>query len=453
MRLPPGRPIVASLAWFLGALFLTAAGPATVRAGQSAASTEATEQTRPNGADVLRVFLDCGPCDDDYLRREITFVNYVRDLPDAHVHVLVTREFTGGGGRAWTMDFYGLDQFEGLDDQIVFFTTQDDTDDSERQTLAQMLSLGLVRYAAQTPLAQQLQISAAPSGGPLGARQGVVTAQPEDDPWDFWVFRARVDGRWDAEERQSRRSISSSFSANRDTEDWRMRFGVFSNYRTDRFTLTDSTFTNVQSNTSLDVRFIKSLGDHMGVGVGGSAINSTFRNQDLSLRAAPAFQYNFFPYSESTRRQFTVLYTAGYNALNYIEPTIFDVMDERRPNHAVQTSYEVNEPWGESELTLEFSQFLDAPEQRRVVAFGSLDIRLFRGFFLTLRADSSLIRDQIYLPREAASDREILVRQRQLATDYEWQFRVGFSYSFGSIFNNVVNSRFGGSSGGFTRTF
>lgn len=443
-------PAVAALAGLLAASLFMASSPAS--AAQSAAAAETAEQAPANGADILRVFLDCGPCDDDHLRREIAFVNYVRDLPDAQVHVLVTREFTGGGGRAWTMDFYGLDEFEGLNDQIVFFTSQDDTDDRERRTVAQMLSLGLVRYAAQTPLGQQLQVSAATSGGPLGARS-VATAQPEDDPWDFWVFRARVNGRFEAEERASTRSISSSFSANRDTEDWRMRFGVFSNHRRDGFTLTDSEFTSVQRNTSVDVRFIRSIGEHMGVGVGGSAISSSFRNQDLTLRAAPAVQYNFFPYNESTRRQFTVMYTAGYNTFRFTEPTIFDRTEERRLNHAVQTSYEVNEPWGESELTLEFSQFLDAPDQRRLVAFGEVDIRLFRGFFLTLEADSSLIRDQIYLPREAATDQEILVRRRQLATDYEWEFRIGFTYSFGSIFNNVVNSRFAGSSGGFTRTF
>ena len=28
---------------------------------------------------ALTVFLDCDRCDDDYIRREITFVNYVRD--------------------------------------------------------------------------------------------------------------------------------------------------------------------------------------------------------------------------------------------------------------------------------------------------------------------------------------------------------------------------------------
>ena len=426
-------------------------GAVAARLHDSAAAA-AQPAREPNGADLLRVFLDCGPCDDEYLRREISFVNYVRDRRDAQVHVLITRENTGGGGDAWTLDFYGLDDFSGMDDQLVFYTTQDDTDDSERRALAQMLRLGLVRYAAQTPLGQQLRVSTTPAGGALGARR-VTNAQPEEDPWNFWVFRTRLNMFFDAEERESRQSVSGSLSANRDTEMWKMRVGFFTNYREDTFELTDSTFSNVRRSSSLDARFVKSVGEHVGIGFGGSAISSNFRNQDLTLRGAPAIEYNFFPYSESTRRQFTVTYTTGYNAFRYIEPTIFERLEENRANHAVQSSFLVNEPWGESELTLEFSQFLDQPDQRRLVLYGELDIRLFRGFFLRFDADSSLIRDQIYLPRRDATDAEILVRQRQLATDYEWQFRIGFTYSFGSIFNNVVNSRFAGSSGGFTRAF
>ena len=277
----------------------------------------------PNGADLLRVFLDCGPCDDEYLRREIAFVNYVRDRRDAQVHVLITRENTGGGGDAWTLDFYGIDDFSGMDDQLVFYTTQDDTDDSERRALAQMLRLGLVRYAAQTPLGQQLRVSTSPRVA-RWARARVTNAQPQDDPWNFWVFRTRLNMFFDAEERESRQSVSGSISANRDTEMWKMRVGFFTNYREDTFQLTDSTFSNVRRSSSLDARFVKSVGEHVGIGFGGSAISSNFRNQDLTLRGAPAIEYNFFPYSESTRRQFTVTYTAGYNAFRYIEPTIFD---------------------------------------------------------------------------------------------------------------------------------
>ena len=146
-------------------------------------------------------------------------------------------------------------------------------------------------------------------------------------------------------------------------------------------------------------------------------------------------------------------YAVGFNSFDYAEVTIFDETDERRIDHSVRTSFEVNEPWGDTDATLEWSQFLDEPSQHRLVFLGDLEIRLFRGFFLSINGNSSLIRDQIFLPRRDATDEEILVRQRQLATDYEWRLRIGITYSFGSIFNNVVNSRFAGSNGGFTRAF
>ena len=37
----------------------------------------------------------------------------------------------------------------------------------------------------------------------------------------------------------------------------------------------------------------------------------------------------------------------------------------------------------------------------------------------------------------------ILLSRKQLATDYEYNLRVGVRYTFGSIYSNVVNPRFG----------
>ena len=187
--------------------------------------------------------------------------------------------------------------------------------------------------------------------------------------------------------------------------------------------------------------------------MGGSAVTTTFRNQDLTVRFAPAIEYNFFPYSESTRRQFTLRYAIGVDRFNYAELTIFDKIAETRVDHSFVASIDFNEPWGDSELTVEFAQFLDDPSKFRVVLFGNIEIRLFRGFFLNLRGNSSLVRDQIFLASGGVTDAEILLRRRKLATDYEYSFRVGITYTFGSIYNNVVNSRFDGSSGGFIRAF
>ena len=401
-----------------------------------------------NTAAALRVFLDCNRCDFDYLRTEITFVNYVRDRRDADVHVLVTTESSGGGGRVFTLSFIGQEAFAGTDDVLEYATSQTDTDNEEREGFAQVLSLGLLRYVARTPLARQIDIQQ--RGGKLG---GSAMATPDDDPWNFWVFRTRFNGRVNGEESRKSKSLNGSVSANRTTDEWKIRLGSNARYDETEFELTESNFTNISRNYSFDGRGIKSLGEHMGLGFGGSLVTTTFRNQDLSARLAPAFQYNFFPYTESTRRELTLSYTVGVNSFNYEELTIFNEMSEIRFDHSANMSLDFNQPWGDAGFTFEVSQFLDDSSKYRGVVFGDLEFRVARGLFFNINGSSSLVRDQIYLAKADLSDKEMLVRRRQLATDYEYRLSIGITYSFGSIYNNVVNSRFAGSSGGFVRAF
>jgi len=42
-----------------------------------------------------------------------------------------------------------------------------------------------------------------------------------------------------------------------------------------------------------------------------------------------------------------------------------------------------------------------------------------------------------------ATPEEVLLRLRELQSGYEVSFDIGLSYRFGSIFNNIVNPRFG----------
>jgi hypothetical protein len=58
-------------------------------------------------------------------------------------------------------------------------------------------------------------------------------------------------------------------------------------------------------------------------------------------------------------------------------------------------------------------------------------------------ASISWVRDQISLSAEEASEDQILLGSRRLPTDYEFGVFLGLSYTFGSIYNSVVNPRFG----------
>ena len=84
---------------------------------------------------------------------------------------------------------------------------------------------------------------------------------------------------------------------------------------------------------------------------------------------------------------------------------------------------------------------------RRTVS-AEMDVRLFKGFALNLEGRAASIHDQLYLALGEASAEEVLARQRQLATSYRRSFRVGISYTFGSIFSSVVNTRLSNFVGG-----
>lgn len=109
--------------------------------------------------DAIRFFLDCNRCDINYIRREIPYVNYVRDVKEAQVYALMTRQEAGNGGREYTFSFEGLQDFKGMNDTLKFTSMPDDTEDQVREGQLQMLKLGLLRYVARTPLYHEIDIS------------------------------------------------------------------------------------------------------------------------------------------------------------------------------------------------------------------------------------------------------------------------------------------------------
>ena len=75
--------------------------------------------------------------------------------------------------------------------------------------------------------------------------------------------------------------------------------------------------------------------------------------------------------------------------------------------------------------------------------------RVTRGLRLNFDLGYTKFRDQINLKKGTATPQEVLLRLRQLRTGYSYFGSVGLSYTFGSVFSNVVNPRFGQGSGNF----
>ena len=403
------------------------------------------DSTRSAQDSAVRVFLDCPNyyCDLDYFRTEITFVNYVRERQDAQVHVLLTTQQTGAGGTEFTLAFIGLKEFAGTADTLRHAVPPASTDDELRKEIARLLRLGLVRFAAHTPIGPRIEISySAPPQAAARVR----------DPWNYWVFRARVNTNLNGEKSYKFINVNGQLSADRVTEDWKIRLSTREGYNQSDYDLpvydTAGTqigtqqITSISRDYSADVLVVRSLGDHWSAGGRASASASTYVNQDLRLRVAPAIEFNIYPYSESTRRQLTLQYQIGVVRFDYTDTTIYNRTTETRVDQSLQVSLNIIQPWGSAGMSLEGRAYFHDLRRNSVQLFGTASVRLFKGLSVELFGEISLLHDQIYLAAGGATPTEVLLRRRQLETGYSYFAFTGLSYTFGSIYNNIVNPRF-----------
>lgn len=383
--------------------------------------------------DAPKVFIDCERCDIDYIRTEITFVNYVWDRKEADVHILITLQDTGSGGREYTIALIGLKEYDDLQNSLKYFSSPTETSDEIREGLVQTLKLGLGPYVARTPMAK---------GVALRLIQPVKPTAVEDK-WNFWVFNISASSEMSGEEQRGSTDYSGNLSANRVTLASKLRMGLDIDYSKDSYDVDSKTISKISESRDFDGLYVKSLTDHWSLGGWVSASSSTYRNIDFSYSFHPALEYNVFPYSESTRRQLRLLYRIGYGHYKYREETMYEKTSEHLFNESLSVTLELNEPWGTAEFSLEGSHYFHDFSKNRIETSAELRLRIYKGLSLDLEGRYSAIHDQLNLRLGDATLEEILLRQRELSSEYSFSFDVGLSYRFGSVFSNVVNPRFG----------
>ena len=86
-----------------------------------------------------KVFIECTNmwlCDFDYLRTELSMVDFVRDRFIADVHVQVNTQFTSSGSEQNTIIFKGQNTFLNQDDTLTYFNESALSDDDKRKKMA-----------------------------------------------------------------------------------------------------------------------------------------------------------------------------------------------------------------------------------------------------------------------------------------------------------------------------
>lgn len=383
--------------------------------------------------DAINVFVDCNFCDLDFFRKQITFVNYVRDRKEAQVHILFAYQQTASGGSAISFFFIGQKNFWGINDTLVYNSKADATEDENRKGQIRVLKMGLIRYVSKTPFADNISINMASSPSDENVK----------DKWRSWVFNLDAGGYFSGQQLQQSLSSWGSFSSSKVTEQWKIEFNFYNTYNESRYQIDDSTeIKSINRSKNFDHLLVKSINDHWSVGGFAGVMNSDYENRKLGWNMAPAIEYDLFPYSQATRKQLRILYSAGYAYSQYFDTTIFNKTEEGLGFERLAVAFEIKQQWGSLSSRVIGSNFLHDFSLYKVYFQPEIDIRIFKGLSVRLGGSISLIHDQISLPKAGATLEEILLQQRQLATQYSYWGNVGLSYTFGSIYNNVVNPRF-----------
>jgi hypothetical protein len=387
---------------------------------------------------VLKVFVDCSDCSNDtqqFLRTELTYIDFTRDRQDASIHVLVTTERTGSGGDTWAVAFLGQREFQGVDDTLKFSTAPADTEERTRAALLRTLTLGLVPYVARTDQAEKLTVAF--SGAP---QKRVAEVK---DRWNSWVMSARAEGYGNGEESRRFLSIYGNLGADRITANWKITTGLRFSTSRNRFSLSDGVVKSTRGDHGGSTTIVKSLGEHWSAGGFASFNSSTYSNLASGWDFAPAVEYNVFKYSESTRRQLRFLYRIGPQVARYEQPTIFDKTSETLGQQALEVTLDQKTKWGSTRLSIFAQNHLHDFGSNSLSVSTDLNWRLVKGLSIRTSIYYQRQRDQRSIPRQVATDQEILLQISQLRSGYSYYASFGLSYSFGATTNNVVNPRFG----------
>lgn len=398
------------------------------------------------GPRLLRVFFDCpqfaadqyvAACQGDFFTQTLTFVSWTRDRIDADVHVLGRGIATGGGGIEFTLAFLGRGRLAGRADTLVVTTIPNESEGEVRGKFSEALKVGLFPFLRGTAGASQLKLVAEGGAVPPKADPKALA-----DPWNFWIFSVGAWGNGNGEARVKGTQLNVNASASRITETLRLGVSTDAGYNDQRFAFPGQpTSVNILRNYAFDGRVVRALDGHWSLGALTRLSQSDFVNARLVARVAPVLEYNVFPWSQATTQQLTLAAAAGWARFRWIDTTIFDRARETRPFSQLVGAFSNRESWGSNSVRLLYQNLLDDPAKHRLSMNAEVDLRVAKGLSINLWGEYASIRDQINLAKGGATRDQVLVRQRALATNYQYFFGVGVNYTFGSIYNTIVNQR------------
>lgn len=387
---------------------------------------------------TVDLFIDCGGCDTDFFRRSLPYTTVVRDRLVADCHVQFFRQRTGGNGWKYELQFFGVDDFETCTDTIRFSVANDATSDDLRQIQLRYLKLGLVPFWIKIGLADKLM---------LEVDAGEKKEEVKKDKWNNWVFSLNSNVNSNGQAAYSSFSFNNSLSAERVTEKNRIDFGGWYNFSRNKYVFNNEETPEIiftrQESWSGDLTYTHALGKKFSAGAFTNLGASVFNNYTFYSSIQAAVEYNIFDYEQSNNKQIRFGYRVGPRYNDYVDTTLFDKAEEILYEQSLRMNLKFKQQWGSFNYYVGYFSYLNDLSLYSVNNWLNVNLRLVKGLSFRISGGFNLIRNQINLKKGDASYEDVLLQQQQLSTGYRYWLSSGISYTFGSIYNDVVNPRFG----------
>ena len=377
----------------------------------------------------IKAYIDCR-CDENYLKQQTSFLEYVRDQDLADIEIFVRDVWNPSGSRAFEIKIDGNNEYKELSSTTLAIGFANDTSSTLREKLLNKLKLALVPFLDKADYSLKLDIDS-------NFDKSII----DDEKWKNWVFELSGSYNSDREESRKTNRYDIEFEIDKLTPDWRIGIELERSESNRRYYSDDNVYTSNRKTTRIRGRVVRSISDHFSTGVFFGASQNTYENLDFSSYLSPAIEYSYFPYEDVLSKEITLAYRVGFGKRNYIEKTIYGFEKQNLTSQTLSMNIRFRQKWGNISTSINATQYLNDGSKKRFSFRSDLDFRIFEGLALRLSGNINLIREQYNLAAGSTSIEELLLQQRQIATDYETRFSIGLSYTFGSIYNSIINTR------------
>jgi hypothetical protein len=413
----------------------------SVYAQEEKKTEEVQEVQEPYDWPKLSVYLDCVMCDMMYLMQEMEYVNFSRNPEDADVYVMVRTQMTGSGGTEYLLEITGQKEYTHITSNVSFSVQSTTTEAERREEMRKTISMGLGSYLSQLTYKVIEQREKEKAGEVVEKK--VESPAEQKDPWNNWVFNLGVNGRMNGEESSKSRNYGFNFSSKQVTKKHKFYLQARYDNNKSEFSFGPTKIISEKTTKSLKISEAISISDHWSVGAFLDMGGSDYQNKDFYLSLKPAIEYSLFTYDEASKKQITLAYRVGQLYNDYKERTVFNKTTETRWQQSIVLGASIKQKWGNIHGNVDYNLMLDETSLYSFDFGVGMNVRLFKGFSMNLSGNYSITRDQINIAGGGVSQDELLLRQKQIQSGYNFFTTLGFSYSFGSMFNTVVNPRFG----------